>query len=402
MFNDPPVFPGRIDPGDRFRERRQRARRRRRIRGLIVFVVLVGVAVALALNARFISGGKQASDTKAPATSTAQATTTPAADSRMPQEIRGVHVTIGLASIRGKLGQYIALKRHGLNTIELDVKDETGTIGFVSPSVPLAVKVGAQSSRYYNARAAARQIHAAGLYLIGRVVVFQDSALTKARPSLGIDNPDGTVWKTSSGAAWSSPYDRRVWRYNVDVAAAAAKAGFDEIVFDYMRFPTDGDTGSAVYPGRTAEPKAEVIADFVKYATSRLHALGVRVSASLFGLSATRELSIGQKPALLGQYLDGIYPMVYPALYGSGEYNIGDPAAEPGRTVSFSLLDFRRKLDGKKAKLLPWLEDWSPPGKTYGVADVEQQIEAARRAGSIGFLLWNPNGIYNDAALRPR
>jgi hypothetical protein len=266
--------------------------------------------------------------------------------------------------------------------------------------VPLAREIGAQASRYYNAQKAARKIHDAGLYLIGRVVVFQDPTLVAARPEFAIKTPGGGVWTTDAGAGWANPYDRRVWEYNADVAVAAAKAGFDEIMFDYVRFPTDG-SAPEVYPGKRAEPRWKTIADFVEYATERLEPYGVQVSAALFGLSATRDLGIGQRPSLLGQHLDAIYPMVYPSHYGSGEYNIDDPDAHPGRTVSFSLLDFRQKLQGRQARIVPWLQDFSL-GRTYTLADVEQQIEAARRAESSGFLLWNAGGIYTTAALKAR
>ena len=90
--------------------------------------------------------------------------------------------------------------------------------------------------------------------------------------------------------------------------------------------------------------------------------------------------------------------MVYPSHYGSGEYNIADPSAEPGRTVSFSLLDFRRKLEGRRTRIVPWLQDFSL-GRTYALEDVEQQIRAARRARTGGFMLWNAGGVYTISAL---
>jgi hypothetical protein len=402
VHSDPPVFPGRIDPSDRFRERRRRSQRRRRIRRLVAFVLIVGAVVALALNARFIGGGGGDEEAAAGAT-TAGATTQASAKQpvrALPDEIRGVHMTIGLASIKGKLDEFISYRSDGLNAIQLDVKDENGTIGFVSPAVPLAREIGAQSSRYYNARKAARKIHDAGLYLIGRVVVFQDPTLVSAKPGHAIKTPSGAVWQTDAGAGWANPYDEEVWDYNVAVAVAAAKAGFDEIMFDYVRFPTDG-TAPEVYPGKRSEPRWQTIASFVEYATEQLEPYGVQVSAALFGLSATRDMGIGQRPSLLGKYLDTIYPMVYPSHYGSGEFNIDNPDAQPGRTVSFSLLDFRQKLQGRQARIVPWLQDFSL-GRTYTLADVEQQIAAARRAKSSGFLLWNAGGIYTTAALKPR
>src|SRR5207302_10444814 len=129
----------------------------------------------------------------------------------------------------------------------LDVKDEDGYVGFVSSSIPaLARKVGA-ARPYYDAAKVADEAHRAGLYLIGRVVVFEDPTLTTGSPELGIQSKYGGVWK-SVRLGWANEYDPRVWKYNVDVAVAAARAGFDEIQFDYVRFPTDGELSTIVYP----------------------------------------------------------------------------------------------------------------------------------------------------------
>ena len=245
-----------------------------------------------------------------------------------PKTIRGVHVTMALASIPGKLDEYLSLS--GLNTIQLDVKDENGEIGFVPSAVPLARSIGA-AKPYYKPRAVAKQIHAKGMYLIGRVVVMEDPVLSAKRPDLAIHNANGGVWTNHAGLGWSNPYDQRVWEYNVDIAEAAARVGFDEIQFDYVRFPSDGDMSAIVYPGKTSTPPGWVIAQFAQYASKRLKPLGVKVSADVFGLSATRDLGIGQIPKRLGRYLDAIYPMVYPSHFGPGEYNLDDPNGEPGR-----------------------------------------------------------------------
>ncbi len=238
-----------------------------------------------------------------------------------------------------------------------------------------------------------------GSILIGRVVVFEDTNLAEAKPGMAIHAAGGGLWRTRSGEAWTNPYDTRVWDYNLAVAEAAAKAGFDEIMFDYVRFPSnDGDVGTALYPKTLDEPKWTTIGRFVEYASEHLKPLGVRVSAALFGLAASQELGIGQRPRLLAKYLDTIYPMVYPSLFGPGQYNIPDPSAQPGRTVSYALLDYATALTERSAKLTPWLQDYS-----YGLSDVEQQISAARRAeGTIGFLLWNAEGTYSIDALAPR
>ncbi len=314
-----------------------------------------------------------------------------------PDEIRGVHVTMALASIPGKLASYIALKKYGLNTIELDIKDENGEIGFVPSSVPLARKLGA-AKPYYRPRDVVRRMHAAGLYVIGRVVSFEDPIAAERAPQLAIRRSDGSIWHTNGGLGWLNPYDRRAWKYNVDVAAAAARAGFDEIQFDYVRFPSDGDLSIIRYPGKHAQSMSATVPAYLRYAVSRLHPLGARVSADVFGLSATRDLGIGQRPRALVGTLDAIYPMVYPSHFNSGEYNLDDPNAAPGTTVAYSLRDFRRATRHGRALVVPWLQDFSL-GRTYELEDVQAQISAARAALSSGFMLWNPVGLYTAEAL---
>ncbi len=317
-----------------------------------------------------------------------------------PTEMRGVHVTMALASVPGKIDQYLAMTKHGLNTLELDVKDENGEVAFRKPSVPLAHQAGAARD-YYDPYEVAQKAHAAGVYLIGRIVCFEDPVLTEHAPGYAIRTTSGGVWTTSAGLGWADPYDKRVWDYNVALGEAAAKAGFDEIQFDYVRFPTDGDLSAAVFPRKTSQSKTAVITSFAKYAGEKLRALGVRVSADVFGLSATRNMGIGQRPKKLGAYLDTIYPMVYPSHFGPGEYNLPDPNAQPGRTVGLALRDFDTQLTGLKSRIVPWLQDFSL-GRTYTLADVQDQIEAARDAGAEGYLLWNAAGLYTRGALAPR
>jgi hypothetical protein len=390
-----------VDPNERFRARRRQARRRQTTRRISALAVVALFAAATTLGARFALGEGGPGAKTAPEQTKASDQAAPVAEKPQPRpypdEIRGVHVTMALASLEGKLDEYFSLTREGLNTLELDVKDENGEIGFSSPSVRLAKRIGAQRS-YYDAFEVVDEARARGVYLIGRIVVFEDPYLARRKPGMAIQRRGGGVWLTSGGLGWANPYDERVWKYNVDIAAAAAKAGFDEIQFDYIRFPSDGDLSSAVYKGRTKEPKATTIVRFLKYARERLKPLGVRVSADVFGLSATRDMGIGQRPRKLAPYLDAIYPMVYPSHYGSGEFNLPDPNAQPARTVALSLRDFALALRGQKTRLVPWLQDFSL-GREYTLDDVRGQIMAARDAQAEGFLLWNPSGVYTPGAL---
>jgi hypothetical protein len=385
-----------LDPNERFRDRRETARRRKRRRRAVVAGILLLAVLALA-GGMTLAGksGKTGAGTGPRAASQAAATLHVALRPRpLPLEVRGVHVTGALASIPGKLAEYESYTEHGLNTIELDVKDEGGEIAF-DPGVQLARKAGAVRD-FYDPRKVVREMHRKGIYVIGRVVVFQDPYLARARPDMAIKRPDGSTWATSAGLEWVNPYDRRVWDYSISVAAAAARAGFDEIMLDYVRFPSDGDLGSTIYPGRTSVPKGRLIAGFASYAHDRLAPLGVRVSTALFGLSATRDLGIGQVPRWISRHVDQIHPMSYPALYSAGELGIPAPSAEPGETVFRTLIDFKRETKGSGAQLIPWVQDWN-----YRPEQVMQQIRAARLQGAKGFLLWNASGIYTKSALAP-
>jgi len=146
------------------------------------------------------------------------------------------------------------------------------------------------------------------------------------------------------------------------------------------------------------QPMGWTIPMFVKYAAEHLHPLGVRISTDVFGLSATRDLGIGQFPRRISRFVDTIYPMVYPSHYVSGEFNIIDPESRPGTTVAYSLRDFRDKLSGRKTMLVPWLQDFSLR-RTYRLADVQDQIQAARLEHVKGFMLWNAAGVYTVKAL---
>jgi hypothetical protein len=355
-------------------------------------------AAGLTLGARFLTEGDTARSTSG-ASATAKGTA-PALKPQprvLPAELRGVHVTMALASLRGKLDEYLRLTSAGMNALELDVKDENGQVGFLHPAVPLAHRIGA-AHKYYNAFNAAAKAHAHGVYLIGRIVVFEDPVLSENKPGYAIRTTDGGIWHTAAGLGWVNPYDQRVWKYNVDLGEAAAKAGFDEIQFDYVRFPTDGDLSNARFAGAAHHTKVSTITAFLRYATDRLKPLGVRVSADVFGLSATRNMGIGQSPAKVAKIVDAIYPMVYPSHFGPGEYNLPDPNAQPGRTVALALRDFDVALTGTKTRLVPWLQDFSL-GRTYAIDDVREQIQSARDAGAQGFMLWNAAGLYTHAAL---
>jgi hypothetical protein len=241
-------------------------------------------------------------------------------------------------------------------------------------------------------------VHARGLYLVGRIVTFEDPVLSSARPELAVQRSDGTPWRDAAGLGWTNPYDRRVWDYNVGLAVAAARAGFDEIMFDYVRFPSDGDVGSAVYRNPRHLGKRDAVPAFLRYASRKLRRYDVRVGAAVFGLSAARDMGIGQLPGRIAPNVDTVYAMTYPSLFGNGELGIRDPSAAPGETVTRALRLFRKRLRGTDALLVPWVQDFSF-STPYDLDKVRAQVDAARRSGAKGFMLWNAEGLYTSDAL---
>jgi len=384
-----------VDPNARFHERRANARRRRKLRRTAFLLALVVSATLGGLAVWATSRGPSTPVNQA----TKRSTTAAQAQQKslLPKEIRGIHVTMMLASLKGKLDEYASLRNEGLNTIELDIKDENGTVAFSPPSVPLADDVGA-AGNYYDPASVAEQLHAQGIYLIGRVAVFEDPVLSARRSDLAIQRSDGSTWLDSAGLGWTNEYSKQVWDYNVSIAKAAAKAGFDEIQFDYVRFPSDGVEGSAVWPGRVNEPKSTTIANFLKYAYSQLKPLGVRVSVDVFGLAATNELGVGQSPKQMASVVDVLSPMVYPSHFGAWQYGLPDPQAQPGMTVGYALSDFNTAMRGTKAELVPWIQDFTM-GRKFTLADIQDEILAVRRSGARGFLIWNAKGEYTPGTL---
>ena len=392
-----------LEPVDRnqlFRDRRRQQRRRRRRRRAVLLVVVLALAVAAAGVIRARGGAQPAVEAEKaaasrPAPTAALPKVDPLAPRPAPTSLRGVHVTMALASIPGKLDEYLEVE--GLNAVQLDVKDENGEVAFVPSAVPFARAIGA-AKPYYQPRKVALLARKRGVYLIGRIVCFEDPVLSGARPGMAVQRTDGSRWVNHAGLGWADPYNRDVWKYLGDLAVASARLGFDEIQLDYVRFPTDGDVEAIRYPSQTSTPMGWVIPEFVQYVAKRLQPTGARLSADVFGLSATRDLGIGQIPRRISRYLDAIYPMVYPSHYGPGEYGLDDPNASPGPTVAASLSDFNRELQGRKTRIIPWLQDFSY-GRTYTAAEVKEQIDAAAAAGSAGFLLWNAAGVYSDGVL---
>ena len=314
------------------------------------------------------------------------------------EPIRGVHVSAyGWSSSTLRAPLMSMIKAGKINTIELDLKDESGLIGYDS-RLPEAKRIGSVLGVYDLAGTVAR-LNRMGVRVVGRLVAFRDPVLAKWAWNHGeraqvIQTPKGRPYAGYGG--FTNPANAKVRRYNIDIAIEAAKAGVDDILYDYVRRP-DGPIDSMRFPGIKGSPERS-IAGFVKETQTALEPFGARLGLSVFGIAATRPKEIGQNVRLMAKHSDYIAPMLYPSHWAPGEYNVGNPNANPYPIVKRSLKDFKRLVRGTKVAIVPWLQDFSL-GVHYGVKEVRAQIDAARDAGIDQFFLWDPRVTYTSGAL---
>ncbi|SDP89346.1 hypothetical protein SAMN04487905_1126 [Actinopolyspora xinjiangensis] len=315
--------------------------------------------------------------------------------------MRAVHMT-GLAWSSDQLREpVLRMARQGLiDTVELDIKDESGEVQYDS-AVPLAERIGADKG-YYDARRAIDRLHDMGVRVVGRLVAFKDPVLAEAAWKAG--NRDQVV-RTASGGPYNGGYgdysftnfaNPTVRDYNIDIAAEAARLGFDDVLYDYVRRP-DGDRSGMRFAGLEKTP-SESIAGFLRQSRERLREHGTYLGASVFGITVTRPESVGQNIPKIAEYVDYVAPMIYPSHWGPGEYDVADPNNEPYKIVRRSLRDWRGTVDGTGSEVIPWLQDFSL-GVHYGPGKVSAQIAATKDNGIDSFLLWSPSCDYTQAAL---
>ena len=318
---------------------------------------------------------------------------------RPPVPVRAVHVTFyGWADADLRRGVIKLIDERRINAIEIDLKDESGDIGFAAP-VPLGRRIGAVK-HVYDLNALVRKMHARGIRVIGRLVCFRDPVLAAAAWERGdrsrvVQTPDGGLYAGDYGG-FTNFADPHVRKYNIDVAVAAARAGVDDVLYDYVRRP-DGPRASMIFPGLRGTPERSIV-DFLRETRRALEPYGTYLGVSVFGVAATRPLEVAQDIPAMARESDYIAPMVYPSHWGPGEYNVAAPNSQPYEIVLRSLRDFSRQTRGTGARVVPWLQDFTL-GVPYGEAEVRAQIRATRHNGINEFLLWDAAVTYTSGAL---
>jgi len=317
-------------------------------------------------------------------------------------EVKGIYITFGLLASEEKVRALIDMvARTELNAVVVDMKGDSGRLAHHSEN-PLALEIGAEQKGWMEVQELLRLCRERGIYTIARLVVFKDSVLAKGRPDWAVKRPDGTLFADSKGSLWVDPLREEVWEYNIAIAREVAALGFDELQFDYIRFPTDGETGSLVYSQpNTEESRYGAIRDFMARLEGGLESFGVFTSADLFGLTAwlDHEANIGQMVENVAPYVDYLSPMLYPSTFTPGLLHWGAdrrPTEYPYEVVYESLI---RMLGRTDKPLRPWLQHYADYQYhlPFGLEEYRAQREAAYDAGAQGWLFWNASGIYEEA-----
>jgi len=343
--------------------------------------------------------------------------------SNPPKIIKAVYVT-GYSAGTKKYLNYLTniFKTTEINSVVIDIKDYSGLVSYDSLA-PDVKKYNLYNNAIPDINALVKFFHDKNIYVIGRIAVFEDPGYSKSRPELAIYNKNQTtnlsqpvLWQDNNKLSWMDPSSKEVWDYNISLAKDAFYHGFDEINFDYVRFPTDGNKdsmGFPVYNGKTM--KSEIIKEFFNY--TRQNLAGEKISVDLFGQTTTNtdDMGIGQVIENAFENFDYISPMVYPSHYIDGFMGFSNPADHPYDIIKYSMStaltrenSFLKQRQGLPtpimvplAKFRPWLQDFNM-GADYTSDMVKAEIQATQDslgADYNGFMLWNPSNIYTQGAI---
>jgi len=295
------------------------------------------------------------------------------------------------------------IKNTELNALVIDIKGDRGMVCYPSP-VAQAAGIGAQKViTVRDPEALLASLKERGIYTIGRIVVFKDDLLAAARPKLAVKTAAGTPWRDGEKLAWVDPFAREVWEYNIALAEEAASLGFDEIQFDYVRFP---ERAGLVFSRENLQAnRVEAITGFLAEARHRLNPHNVALAADIFGYVCWNEndTNIGQQLERLAEHLDYISPMLYPSgfTFGVGRYR--NPVANPYEIISLSLNKARERTGLSALRFRPWLQafrDYAFDRRHFGASEIRLQTSASDEFGSNGWMLWNPRNVYSPAGLK--
>ena len=315
--------------------------------------------------------------------------------------VRGLYLNRFAAQSARKMRNLLAMADSTeINGFVVDMKDEFG-LNYRSSNPEIRKYAGTTRGVVRDVRALVDSIKAHGILPIARIVAFKDPVAASTNENWTIRREDGSVWTDKEGHAWVSAHHPEVWEHNLAIAEELVSLGFEEIQWDYIRFPEPYQSlPKQVFPGATLS-KPDALAKFLAQARERLNKLGIRSTADIFGLvtSVRGPLEIGQEWEKLAPVTDVLLPMVYPSHYPRGAFGVERPNAEPYRIVRQAIDAAKRRDDAlgisKAEHVRPWIQAFSIGKPDYGPAEIEAQKKAVYDAGYNGWIMWHPGSNYD-------
>lgn len=319
-----------------------------------------------------------------------------------PIKVKALYITAYSASSQAKVDEIIDLiDKTELNAIVIDVKDYSGYILY-DTKIPMANELKLKNVLIRRLPEILKKLKEHNIYTIARVSSFQDPILAEKKPEWALKSKaTGGLWRDKKGLAWVDANNKNVWDYIVTVGREASRLGFDEVNFDYIRFPTDGNLSDIAYTNGDKK-RYEVMSSFYKYLSTAMAREPVYISADLFGLTTERtgedDMMIGQRIMDAAQYFDYVCPMVYPSHYPTGYMNFSNPADHPYEVVYNAMKKGVDRTKSMRAKLRTWVQYFNL-GAVYDGDKVRAQIKASDEAGADGWMLWNARNVYDGRGI---
>ncbi len=403
---------------------------------LIVGISLIAVATAVLFYYFFVENSPK-NNYQVPTYSTAgfllkSSTSTVEKVSHLPtpEPLRAVYMTscvAGTPYLRDRLLKLV--KETELNAVVVDLKDYTGTLSF-KPEDETLVPYATSGCPIGNLKDLVENLHRDHIYIIGRITVFQDPAFTKRHPDTAVkkaSNPD-ILWADKKGINYIDPGSKKAWDHIARIAEDAYQQGVDELNFDYIRFPSDGNMRDISFPLSGTRSKPEVLESFFAYLNQRLKPSGMMISADVFGMTTSSyvDVGIGQIWERTLPHFDYVAPMIYPSHYYNGFSGFANPNDHPYEVIHTALAEAVKRtvatsttvqtLGGSyissttpalytkptfnKGKIRPWLQDFDYP-VPYTPAMVRAQMKATYDLGLTSWMMWDPTNTYTREVYEP-
>jgi hypothetical protein len=313
-------------------------------------------------------------------------------------EVRAIYLTGLMAASDHGIRIVRRWREAGGNAVVFDIKDSDGTVN-IPFEHPL---IGAHKVYIHDVPKYVHFLHSQGMHAIARIAIFRDERLVVAHPELAVKSKrTSQPWRENGKLVWTDPSRLEVQEYDIALAQAAIAGGADEVQFDYVRFPAEGDQKDASFSFQKSHPewqRADVIADFLRRAYTAIHPKGVLLSLDVFGVMAWQrpvDLShTGQDIVRMAKFCDVLSPMIYPSHF-FGMDNIARPGDAPEHFIGESMDRFLKITAGSGVVIRPWLQAFAWRTKTYSPKYIEVQVLTAKNKGGVGFLFWNANNDYS-------